>query len=92
MKQLDSLQVDHCGRDPRHVTLNRADIMDLYDASIDYLVISSRSRDYDLAQGGWVERLYGSGIDVALLESTCAMDFRSHLLCWISTAAPQASG
>ena len=92
MEFLDHTPVDHFGTDARQVTLNRGDLLSLYNTLVDYLMVSSRPRDYDPAQGGWIEQLYGAGIAVADLERSPAVDFRPHLPCWISTVAPAAAG
>ena len=92
MEFLDHTSVDHFGTDVRQVTLNRGDLLSLYNTPVDYLMVSSRPRDYDPAQGGWIEQLYGAGIAVADLERSPAVDFRPHLPCWISTVAPAAAG
>jgi len=92
MEFLDHTPVDHLGTDARQVTLNQGDLLSLYNTAVDYLTVSSRPRDYDPAQGGWIEQLYGAGIVMADLEQSPAVDFRPHLPCWISTVAPAAAG
>lgn len=86
MDRLDSLVVDHFGNDVRELVLSRGRISELNAVdNMDYLLISSRSRDYDPAQGGWVSELYDAGLSVASLErDNVAIDFRPALPCWIS--------
>lgn len=92
MELLDQVPVDHFGTDTRQVTLHSSDLLGLYKAPVDYLMISSRPGDYDPSQGGWIEQLHGAGIVVADLERSPAIDFRPHLPCWISAAQPASEG
>lgn len=83
--KLNRLVIDHIDVDVRELVLSRGTIseLDTVDA-IDYLLISSRSKDYDPAQGGWVAELYEAGISVEALEREPALDLRPLLPCWIS--------
>ncbi|MFS2157473.1 ADP-ribosyltransferase domain-containing protein [Pseudomonas sp. Pseusp122] len=85
MERLNDLVIDHFDSDPRELVLARGSISELEQAdAIDYLLISSRSRDYDPAQGGWVAELQEAGVSVELLEREPAMDLRPAFPCWIS--------
>lgn len=85
MEELDRLRIDHIDFDLRDLLLSRGRIseLDAVDAT-DYLLISSRSKDYDPGQGGWVGELYEAGVSVEDLERDPVMDLRPTLPCWIS--------
>lgn len=91
MAILDSVLIDHHEADERYLILKSGDLQDVTD--VDYLLISSRPRDYDHTQGGWVEALHDAGISVAELASNPEMDLRStvdsfaptlSMPCWVS--------
>lgn len=85
MDRLDGLYVDHFDGDIRELLIHRGSIGELAEAdAIDYLLISSRSKDYDPVQGGWVRELHDAGVSVELLEREPAMDLRPSFPCWIS--------
>lgn len=52
MALLDSVSVDHLAADTRQVTLSGDDLLALYTAPVDYLVVSSLPHDYDPSQEG----------------------------------------
>lgn len=85
MVYIDRLDVDHIGSGNRKIDLISGDIFEVIaNEGMDYLLISSRSRNYDPAQGGLVAALAARGISVEELERQPAIDFRPSLPCWIS--------
>ncbi|TDV59688.1 ADP-ribosyltransferase [Pseudomonas sp. LP_7_YM] len=90
MDVLESLDIDHVEDDLRQLLLSRGRMSEL--AGVDYLLISSRARDYDPQQGGLVGELAEAGISVEELEQDCALDLRPLLPCWISKVVQGQQG
>jgi hypothetical protein len=92
MDVLDSLDIDHIEDDLRQLVLSRGQLSEL--VGVDYLIISSRARDYDPQQGGLVGELEELGVSVVQLEQDCELDLRPLLPCWISKVVegPQEPG
>lgn len=86
MERLDTITVDHIGADLREIALyNGLLITEPAERSTDYLLIDCQPGNYSPEQGGFVAELDAIGVSVEALESTCEMDFRPLLPCWISS-------
>lgn len=86
MELLNTITVDHIGADLREITLSSGLLItEPTELSVDYLLIDCQPGNYSPKQGGFVAELDAIGVSVKVLESTCEMDFRPLLPCWISS-------
>ena len=86
MKIIDTLEVDHLGKDTRTLVLCSGTIASIPpDIQLQYLVISGSPGGFHWQPNPHVKELEHLGIELEALEqTTCRHDFRPSLPCWVS--------
>jgi hypothetical protein len=84
MKNIDSICIQHAGRD-RIVNFCTGDLAALSDEdAVDALVVSAIPDDYSATPGSLIGALHRRGISVAALAENKAVDLRQFSSCWLS--------
>ncbi len=91
MNFIDSVTIDSYYWANNELELSNAEFPADPDTPVDYMIVSSKPRLYDPAQGGWPQALAERGVSMAALESDCAQDFRPQIPCWISQPVESAT-
>ena len=91
MNFIDSVTIDSYYWANNELELSNAEFPADPDTPVDYMIVSSKPRLYDPAQGGWPQALAERGVSMAALERDCAQDFRPQIPCWISKPVESAT-